>query len=64
MTFYTQITRTERKFLLKTLDLSLKVLSLFKGDKTVWSVNEIADHLGENNTKIYRIVETFTKIII
>lgn len=47
--------------MLKTLDLSLKVLSLFKGDKTVWSVNEIADHLGENNTKIYRIVETFTK---
>jgi len=47
--------------MLKTLDLSLQVLELFKGEKNEWSLTEIANYLGENTTKIYRIVETLTK---
>lgn len=47
--------------MLKTLDLSLRVLELFKGEKNEWSLTEIANYLDENTTKIYRIVETLTK---
>src|SRR5699024_3800708 len=47
--------------MLKTLDLSLQVLELFKGEKNEWSLTEIANYLDENTTKIYRIVETLTK---
>lgn len=46
--------------MLKTLDLSLKVLELFK-DRNEWSLKEISDYMNENTTKIYRIVDTLEK---
>ncbi|MFD2829959.1 IclR family transcriptional regulator [Corticicoccus populi] len=46
--------------MLKTLDLSLKVLELFK-ERNEWSLKELSEYMDENTTKIYRIVDTLEK---
>lgn len=47
--------------MLKTLSLSLEVLKVFTADKPSWGGRELATSLGENHTKIYRILETLEK---
>lgn len=47
--------------MLKTLSTSLEVLKIFTKEKPSWGGRELSAHLGENHTKIYRILETLEK---
>lgn len=48
-------------YLLKTLDLSLKVLRMFTREMPVWGGRELANEMNINHTNIYRILETLEK---
>lgn len=48
-------------YLLKTLDLSLKVLKMFTREMPVWGGRELANEMNINHTNIYRILETLEK---
>lgn len=45
--------------MLKTLDLALKVIKMFTKQKPEWGGRELANELGMDHAKIYRILETF-----
>ncbi len=45
--------------MLKTLDLSLKILLCFTKEKTSWGARELAKELGISHANIYRILTTF-----
>lgn len=47
--------------MLKTVDLSLKVLKKFTLEKSSWGARELAKEMGINHTNIYRILETLEK---
>jgi|SRR5699024_524636 len=44
--------------MLKTVSLSLEILKMFTNKKPTWKVKELSVQLNENQTKIYRILET------
>jgi DNA-binding IclR family transcriptional regulator len=44
--------------MLKTLSSALDILKMFTREKPEWGGRELATHLQENYTKIYRILET------
>lgn len=44
--------------MLKTLNLAIEVLQMFTKKKPEWGGRELANELGINHTKIYRILET------
>lgn len=44
--------------MLKTVSLALDVLRMFTKEKSEWGGRELAAQLGENHTKIYRVLET------
>ncbi|MEH7255443.1 IclR family transcriptional regulator [Neobacillus niacini] len=45
--------------MLKTLDLALKIIQMFTNEKKEWGGRELAQALGMDHAKIYRILQTF-----
>src|SRR5699024_4098051 len=44
--------------MLKTVSLSLEILKMFTNEKTSWKTKDLAAQINENQTKVYRILET------
>lgn len=47
--------------MLKTLTLALDVMKMFTRERPDWGGRELADELGLNHTRIYRVLETLAR---